>query len=130
LRIRSGEIAPAVNSATFGRWRIEQQIAACRLWRASRPNLDLLRPVESRVPVLLLAGGRDATTPVFWARQVARGLPNSRVVVVEQMTHLPVGLEHIDCPDRIMDAFFAQASAEGLDTSCVAGMAPPPFALR
>jgi pimeloyl-ACP methyl ester carboxylesterase len=127
-RIRPAEIGPATKGSSFGRWRIDQQIAACRLWAPARANPGLLTPVRSKIPVLFLAGGRDATTPVFWARRVAAGLPNSRVVVIERATHLPVGLDHIDCPDRIADAFFARGSANGLDTSCVATMRPPPFA--
>jgi pimeloyl-ACP methyl ester carboxylesterase len=129
-RIRPAEIGPATRGASFGRWRIDQQIAACRLWAPAQANPDLLTPVRSDIPVLFLAGGRDATTPVAWARQVAKGLPNSRVVVFEHATHLPVGLAHIDCPDRLIDAFFAKGSAEGLDTACVATMTPPPFATK
>jgi pimeloyl-ACP methyl ester carboxylesterase len=127
LRIRADEIGPATRSSSFGRYRIDQQVAACRLWARSTPSARLLTPLVSDTPVLLLAGGRDATTPASWAWQVSAGLPNSRVVIIEPMSHLPVGLDHMDCLDRIMDAFFAKRSADGLDTSCVATMAPPAF---
>jgi pimeloyl-ACP methyl ester carboxylesterase len=127
LRIRPDEIAPATRSSSFGRYRIDQQIAACRLWAPATPSPRLLTPLRSNIPVLLLAGGRDATTPPSWARQVSAGLPNSRVVIIEAMSHLPVGLEHLDCLDRLADAFFAKGAAEGLDTACVATMTPPAF---
>ncbi len=127
LRIRPDEIAPATRSSSFGRYRIDQQLAACRLWAPARPSPRLLTPLRSNIPVLLLAGGRDATTPPSWARQVSAGLPNSRVVIIEAMSHLPVGLDHLDCLDRLADAFFAKGSAEGLDTACVATMTPPAF---
>ncbi len=131
LRIAPAEIGAATRgSSSFGRYRIDQQIKACRLWTQARPDPALLSPVSANTPVLFLAGGHDATAPPFWARQIAARLPNSRVVVIEPMTHLPVGLENMDCPDRIMDAFFERGSAEGLDTSCVATMRPPPFAVR
>lgn len=127
-RIRPAEIGPATRGAAFGRYRIDQQLAACRLWAPATPAAALLTPLRSNVPVLLLAGGHDATTPPSWARQVAAGLPNGRVVTIEAMSHVPVGLAHMDCLDRMMDAFFARGSAEGLDTACVAAMTPPPFA--
>jgi pimeloyl-ACP methyl ester carboxylesterase len=87
-------------------------------------------PPKSAVPVLFLAGGRDASTPPAWARKVAEGLPNSRVVEIPAMSHLPIGLDHIECLDLMADAFFAKGSAKGLDTSCMAGMTPPPFVTR
>jgi len=126
-RIRPGEIAPATRGAAFGRYRIDQQIAACGLWPPATPLATLLTPLRSNVPVLLLAGGRDATAPPAWARKVAAGLPNSRVVVIDAMGHLPVGLAHLDCLDRIADAFFAKGSAQALDTACVTTMTPSPF---
>jgi pimeloyl-ACP methyl ester carboxylesterase len=126
-RIREAEIVPATMGASFGRYRIDRQIATCQLWAPARVSPALLTPLETNTPVLLIAGGRDATTPSSWAEQVAAKLPNSRVVGVDDLSHLPVGLSHIDCLDRVMDAFFAKASTEGLDTSCVAGMKPPPF---
>jgi pimeloyl-ACP methyl ester carboxylesterase len=127
-RIHSAEIGPAVRGSSFGRWRIDQQIAACHAWAPATPNLNLLTPLRSNIPVLFLAGGRDATTPAAWARQIAAGLPNSRVIVIEPMAHLPVGLDNMVCLDRLADAFFAKASPDALDTSCVDSMTPPPFA--
>jgi pimeloyl-ACP methyl ester carboxylesterase len=129
-RIRPDEIGPATRGSAFGRYRIDQQIAACRLWTPAKPSAQLLTPLKTSVPVLLLAGGRDATTPPSWARQVSAGLPKSRVVNIEAMSHLPIGLDHLDCLDRLADAFFAKGSAEGLDTTCVATMSPPAFATR
>ena len=126
-RIRPSEIRRAVAGASFGRYRIDQQIAACRLWATAKPQPALLAPLRSDIPVLLLSGGRDATTPTAWARRVAAGLPNSRTLVFEHMTHLPVGLDNMVCVDRIMAAFFSRGSAEGLDASCRASMTPPPF---
>jgi pimeloyl-ACP methyl ester carboxylesterase len=128
-RIRPGEIAANTRGVSFGVYRIDQQIAACRLWPTAQADPRLRAPLRSRAPVLLLAGGRDGTATVAWARQVAAGLPRSRVVVIGPMTHLPIGLDNMVCLDRMMDAFFQLGSAEGLDTSCVASMQPPPFVL-
>jgi pimeloyl-ACP methyl ester carboxylesterase len=128
-RILPDEIGPAAQGSSFGRYRIDQQVAACRLWAPAETSRDLLSPLKSDIPVLLLSGGRDATTPTRWAEQIASGLPNSRVLVFEHMTHLPVGLDNMICLDRIMDAFFLRMSAKDLDAGCIASMIPPPFSV-
>lgn len=128
-RIRPTEIRRAVAGSAFGRYRIDQQIAACRLWAPGVADSGSSAPVRSNLPVLLLSGGRDATTPTRWARKVAASLPNSRLLIVEYMTHLPVGLENMACLDHVMDAFFAKPYAKALNADCRRAMTPPPFAV-
>ncbi len=126
-RITEADIVKATAGVSFGRWRIDQHIAACKVWPPAEPDATLLTPVRSNVPVLLLAGGRDSVTPAKWAYQIAAGLPHARVVVIEPLSHAPIGLSNLGCLDRLMDTFYAKASADGLDISCVATMKPPPF---
>jgi pimeloyl-ACP methyl ester carboxylesterase len=45
-----------------------------------------MRPLPP-VPVLLLAGGRDLSTPLAWARTEARNAPDGRLVVVPNAGH-------------------------------------------
>lgn len=45
---------------------------------------------EIRVPTLLLAGAEDPATPPEMLRQIADGIPGSRLVVVPDTAHLPV----------------------------------------
>lgn len=124
-RITERQIIDASAGSTFGRYRVDQQIAACRLWPggATEPGAA---PV-GRTPMLFLSGGRDASTPGTWARRVAAGFPNSRVVTIPAMTHLPVGLSNMICLDEVMERFFERGSVDGLDTGCIASMTPPPF---
>ena len=129
-RIRREEIARDAGTTFFGRYRVDQQIRACSLWTPNKLDARLLSPVKSDIPVLFLSGGRDATTPTSWAREIASQLPQSRVVVIEPMAHLPVGLQNMVCLDRIADAFFAKGTTKGLDTSCVGSMTPPAFLLK
>lgn len=126
-RLTEADITRATTGVSFGRWRIDQHVAACTVWPQVAPNPALLTPVSSNVPVLFLAGGRDSVTPAKWAYAIAARLPHARVVVIEPLSHAPIGLSNLGCLDSMMDAFYAKASAEGLDTSCVATMKPPPF---
>jgi pimeloyl-ACP methyl ester carboxylesterase len=61
-------------------------IQGCRHWPASRPNP---RPPYSRLtmPVLLINGDRDLSTPVEWAREQAARTPHGRLVVIAGMGH-------------------------------------------
>ncbi|MBT2444907.1 alpha/beta fold hydrolase [Streptomyces sp. ISL-36] len=74
-------------------WPFERETAGgqgiprtCLPWPASRPN----RPAPGRtltMPVLLLAGDRDLSTPVEWARRVAAATPKAELVVLEGVGH-------------------------------------------
>lgn len=58
----------------------------CLPWPASRPD----RPAPTRtltMPVLLLAGDRDLSTPVQWARDLAARTPQAELVVIEGAGH-------------------------------------------
>ncbi|MFD5322765.1 alpha/beta fold hydrolase [Streptomyces sp. NPDC127092] len=81
-RIRPAEVWP-FQRETAGEQGIPQ---TCLPWPASRPN----PPAAGRtltMPVLLLAGDRDLSTPVQWAREVAAATPKAELVVIEGAGH-------------------------------------------
>ncbi|MER7518417.1 alpha/beta hydrolase [Streptomyces sp. NPDC126499] len=58
----------------------------CLPWPSSRPH----RPAPGRIltmPVLLLAGDRDLSTPVRWARDLAAVTPKAELVVLPGVGH-------------------------------------------
>ena len=66
------------------------ELLTCEAW----PPLDLTLPPPSAsaaslpaVPVLLLAGDRDLSTPLAWAQAEARHAPNGRLVVIAGAGH-------------------------------------------
>jgi pimeloyl-ACP methyl ester carboxylesterase len=61
-------------------------IQGCRHWPPSRPNP---RPPYSRLtmPVLLINGDRDLSTPVEWAREQTARTSHGRLVVISGMGH-------------------------------------------
>jgi pimeloyl-ACP methyl ester carboxylesterase len=66
---------------------VEQGIvAACRNWPPARPN-PAGRHHTLTMPVLLLAGDRDLSTPVQWAIEQAARTPRGQLVVVPGMGH-------------------------------------------
>jgi pimeloyl-ACP methyl ester carboxylesterase len=61
-------------------------IQGCRYWPPSRPNRQ---PPYSRLtmPVLLINGDRDLSTPLEWAREQAARTPRGTLVVIPGMGH-------------------------------------------
>jgi pimeloyl-ACP methyl ester carboxylesterase len=61
-------------------------VSGCRYWPRSRPNPE---PPRRRLtmPVLILNGDRDLSTPVKWAHDQAAITPRGQLVVIEGMGH-------------------------------------------
>jgi pimeloyl-ACP methyl ester carboxylesterase len=83
-------------------------------------------PVRSDVPVLLLNGSEDPQDPPANVADAATELPNSLEVVAPGQGHT-VG--HLGCLPAVVSAFVEAGTADGLDTTCVAGLDPPSFML-
>lgn len=103
------------------RWRAMQR--ACTVWPHGRASGAGSRPVESNVPVLLVAGEADPVTPPWLAQSAATSLPNGRVVVVPHAGHA----FDDDCVEGLVATFIERGSVAGLDVTCVAGIARVPF---
>lgn len=128
-RIKPADIAPAVAGTFLGRYRVDEQTGACGLWPSSDLPEDFFAPVASDVPTLFVVGGRDHVTRPSYARDVAKGFSQSRIVRIEEMAHAPTDILNIECLDAMMTSFYAAADTQAVDDSCVAGMKAPPFSI-
>jgi len=96
----------------------------CEAWGvAGNIPKDFHAPVRSPAPTLLISGALDPATPPETARQAARNLSNSRLVVVKQGTHGTGSA----CIDGLIATFVQHGSAAGLDTSCADQVRLPEF---
>jgi pimeloyl-ACP methyl ester carboxylesterase len=125
-------IAPAMVESTIAGtylrgYRVLQQIEACRDWPRGEIPAGFHQPVRSDVPVLMVSGPYDPVTPPRFAAEVVRQLPHALDLTVPEGHHGPEGLAHPECMSGIVARFLERGSAVGLDASCVAGMARPPF---
>jgi hypothetical protein len=77
-----------------------------------------------------MSGERDPVTPASSGDLAAGSLPHSKHIVVPGGGHGYDGEKGLECLDRIAIAFVERGSEKDLDTSCVAGIQPAPFALR
>ena len=123
-RIRPGEIDRETDNTFLGSARVRQQMAACAEWPQGNVPPDFAAPLRSNVPVLLISGNLDPVTTPAWG-EVAAGYFTRGLHLVVPGGHAPSN----DCTISIIRAFMRDASVQGLDTSCVAALRPPAFAL-
>lgn len=88
----------------FGEMVTRDYLEACQI--VDVPSLPDVTDVDVRadIPTLILSGGLDAQTPTFRSEVVARSLPDARLVVFPDGTHVQVGAINT-CATRIMAAF-------------------------
>jgi pimeloyl-ACP methyl ester carboxylesterase len=98
----------------------------CSLLEPGEVGPDDAEPVRSEVPVLLLNGSEDPQDPPANVADASVELPNSRLVVAPGQGHT-VG--HLGCLPDVVAAFIEAGSVDGLDTTCVESLTPPPFVL-
>jgi pimeloyl-ACP methyl ester carboxylesterase len=127
--IRDEAVAPAVAGTLLGDFRIRQQKAACEGWPTRALGPEVQAPVVSDVPALLISGERDPATPAYDGERVARTLKHARQVVIPDAGHGRDGMRDEGCIVGLATAFIEAGKAEGLDTSCVAGIRRPDFVL-
>jgi len=125
-RITPAEAADTWPGTFLGDYRIQQQRAACAVWPQGRLSADFAAPIRASAPVLLVSSTVDPITPPRWADEVARGLSNSRQILVPNAGHSP----STPCVIAIEGQFIATASAAGLDLRCLGTNRRPPFALE
>jgi pimeloyl-ACP methyl ester carboxylesterase len=125
------EDAAKLGANTFlGDYRYRQQNEACALWPRAKIDSKYAQPVRSDKPVLIMTGEWDPVTPPANGDAIAKTLPNSLHVVVNDGAHGLSGLNGIECLNRVMTEFVERGSVKGLDTTCVKNIKRSGFALK
>jgi pimeloyl-ACP methyl ester carboxylesterase len=98
--------------------------AVCQVWpKGSRPA-DFHQPLKTGKPVLLLAGQYDPVTPPRYAEDVARGLPDARVLVLKGQGHAVMAT---GCAPQLIAHFIEHLDPRTLDASCLDRLQPTPI---
>jgi pimeloyl-ACP methyl ester carboxylesterase len=121
--ITADEAARRSAKSVFGD-RTVDFMAVCSKWPKGKVSSEFREPIKSNVPVLILSGEADPITPPRHAEEVAESLTNELHLIFSGMGH---GNLASRCSTKIFKDFIKSASINGLDTSCVAGIQPPPF---
>ena len=121
--ISANEAADRAGKSVFGD-RTVDFADVCARWPKGQVSPEFREPVSSDVPVLIFSGTADPITPPRHVDAVAESLSNEKHLLFEGMAH---GNLSSLCSVRIFRDFLESASTEGLDTSCVESVQPPPF---
>jgi pimeloyl-ACP methyl ester carboxylesterase len=124
-RITEADVAREAPGTFLGEGLIRDYQEICRAWPAAPLPADYWEPTRSDVPVLLVSGEIDPSTPPRFGDTVARTLPRSRHVVIPGGTHI----HRSPCLDRVVEEFLAAADPEAVDIACLLEAQPPPFFL-
>lgn len=95
------------------------QYDSCAIWGVEPAAAFENDPVQSDLPVLVLAGQFDPITPPLFAEAAAEALTNVQVVTVPGAGHSVIDAG--DCPASLTVAFFDNP-ASPVDTSCVSAL--------
>ncbi len=110
-------------TAAFGRLHVfgdaATGIAVCQALGLSAAAEAELRPLETDLPSLILAGGLDPTTPADYGRQAARESSESAFVLWREAGHAVSVGPDARCAQSIISQFLTDPAAR-LDTTCVA----------
>lgn len=98
--------------------------AVCSVWPKGTRPADFHQPLKTDKPILLLAGQYDPVTPPRYADEVAKGLPNARVLVLKGQAHSVMA---VGCTPQLVQQFIEKLDPKTLDTSCLDRLQPTPI---
>ncbi len=85
--IDSRKVAELTDGTFLGTYLMDQYGAICDIWPADPVSRDYLEPTKVDIPILILSGYYDPTTPAALGDEVDRHLTRSRHVVVRDQAH-------------------------------------------
>jgi pimeloyl-ACP methyl ester carboxylesterase len=118
------DIVTQTRGTFVGDYRVRVHIAACKEWPRGNIPPSYIDPVKSNIPVLMISGELDASTPSWLGKEALKTLPNGRQVDIRYYGH------QVDSPCiwNVMSEFISRGSAKELDTTCTREIRRPPFA--
>jgi pimeloyl-ACP methyl ester carboxylesterase len=103
---------------------VRDVMASCSEWPRAKLPQNYFAPFHSNVPVLMISGDLDPSTPPVWGEEARRSFPKSLHVVLHD-AHTGGS----DCASSLERQFLARPSLKNLDTSCSKARQSLPFAL-
>jgi len=98
--------------------------AACKAWPHGTRPAGFEKPLESKVPALLMSGEMDPVTPPTYGERVLKTLPNGRHFVLRGQGH---NVGATGCMPKLVGQFIESLDAKSLDGKCLdsIGYVPP-----
>jgi len=113
-RLAAVDIDGATAGTFMGAGPARGFLDACGRWPSGSPPAAFYERVTADVPVLLLSGRYDPTTPPSGAQRVADALPNAYHVVMPGVSHSPFP----SCAQDMMTRLVETGGIEGIENLC------------
>jgi pimeloyl-ACP methyl ester carboxylesterase len=111
-------------SGTFvGDYRVRAHIDACKNWPKGDIPKNYIELVTSNLPVLLVSGDLDASTPIWLGEDLMEHLSNGKQLKIRYYGHQFDG----QCVASIAAEFMEKGTVMGLNTSCADQIRRPPW---
>lgn len=121
--ISEADVKRQTDGTFLGDYRVREQQAACRHWPKAVLAKDYREPVQSSVPTVFASGDDDGGTPLWYAKDVAKGFSNRQEVLMRGQGHT----EWSDCVARIHQQLVISGTVgKETEVSCPP-VARPPF---
>ena len=122
--ITEKELVEETRATFVGEERVRRHMVACQEWPKGDIPPSYIDLVKSDLPVLMISGEADGSSPPWFAESAVRFLPNGRQVKIRYYGHQMDGA----CVQGIFQKFISTGSSKDLDTSCTETIHRPPFA--
>ena len=122
--ITEPEIVSQAKGTFVGETRVRSHIRACEEWPRGDVAASFIAPVRSTLPVLLISGEVDGSTPPWFGEEAVKYFQNGKQLKVRYYGHQIQG----PCILGIEQRFIQSGSVQGIDSSCVDTIRRPPFA--
>jgi pimeloyl-ACP methyl ester carboxylesterase len=108
----------------LGTHMIDAYKAICSVWPKGARPADFHQPLKIDKPVLLLAGQYDPVTPPRYAEEVAKPLPDARVLLFKGQGHSVLAT---GCGPQLVQHFVEKLDPKTMDASCLDRLQQEPF---
>lgn len=110
-----------------GDTRVRAEQAACRIWNVRPVPKSEDAIVRTNLPILMVSGSNDPTSPAIYAQEELAFLPDARLILQRGEGHGAT----TPCTNNLIVQFVLDGSAKGLPTnSCAGSFHRPPFVLK
>jgi pimeloyl-ACP methyl ester carboxylesterase len=116
----------AIDASYLGPLQLEVIRTMCSVWPQGPMDADLLTPLATDKPVLLLSGDADPVTPPRYAELAAVDLEKAWLLTGTNQGH---GLGAVGCMPRIVASFIAAMALEDGVADCLGDAFAMPFFL-
>ncbi len=116
----------AIDASYLGPLQLEAIRTMCSIWPQGPMDDDLLTPLSTDTPVLLLSGEADPITPPRYAELAAVDLTNAWLLTGVNQGH---GLGAVGCMPRVIGRFVEAARLEDGVADCLGDAFAMPFFL-